>query len=248
MSELNRKVFRGELKEVGETGTFEAVIATLGVIDHDGDIVESGALQGKTASIVPAHQQHTIPLGKVRIEERGQSVVAIGQWNMAIQDAKEWHEALKFDLANPPAVQEWSWGYQVLDAEDAIVDGERIRKIKSVDLIEVSPVLRGASIGTRTLAAKSADRVKLVEQIQAVTKQALAAKTRFEEARKLRQESGREMSRESVAAVLEMSTALAEFRKCVDEVLELAREILPQDEVSRAVAAFAMAEARLTGA
>src|SRR5690606_7104209 len=247
MGDMNRKVFRGELKEVGDAGTFEAIIATLGVVDHDGDIVEPGALAGKVASIVPAHQQHTIPLGRVRIEERGQSVVAIGKWNLEIQGAREWDAALKFDLAHPPAVQEWSWGYQVLDSEDAVINGEHVRKLKSVDLIEVSPVLRGASIGTRTLAAKSADRVKLIEQIQAVTAQAEAAKARFVEARKLRQESGREMSKESIAAVLDMSTSLAEFRKCVDEVMDLAREVLPQDEVSRAVAAFAMAEARLTG-
>lgn len=247
MADMTRKVFRGELKEVGETGTFEAVIATLGVIDHDGDIVEPGALAGKTASIVPAHQQHTIPLGKVRIEERGQAVIALGQWNLEIPAAKEWHAALKFDLANPPSVQEWSWGYSPVEAGADMVNGEHVRRLKNVDLIEVSPVLRGASIGTRTLSAKAADRLKLVEQIQAVTAQTIAAKARFMEARKLRQESGREMSRESIAAVLEMSTELADFRKCVDEVLEMAREVLPQDEVSRAVAAFAMAEARLTG-
>lgn len=246
--EMSRKVFRGELKQVDDAGTFEAVIATLGVIDHDGDIVERGALAGKTAMIVPAHQQHTIPLGKVRIEERGNDVVAVGSFNLSIQAAKEWHEALKFDLAHPPAVQEWSWGYNPVDATMDMVDGERVRRLKNVDFIEASPVLRGASIGTRTLAVKSADRVKLVDELAAVVRVSEAAAARFREARKQRQESGREMSKESIGAVLEMAAALADLQKATAGAMELAREVLPQDEVSRAVAAWAVAEARLTGA
>jgi hypothetical protein len=152
---METKTVRAELKQAGDEGSFEAVIATLGVVDHDGDIVEHGALAGKTASIVGAHQQHTVPLGKVRIEERGDSAIALGKFNLSVSTAKDWHEAIKFDLANPPAVQEWSWGYSPINATRDTLDGEPVRRLLDVDLMEVSPVLRGASIGTRTIGVKA---------------------------------------------------------------------------------------------
>ncbi|MCH9693835.1 MAG: HK97 family phage prohead protease [Gammaproteobacteria bacterium] len=148
------KCLAGSIKRASDTGEFEAVIATLNVIDSDGDIIAPGALDGVSASIVPAHNHSSVPLGKARLHDRGSEVIATGILNLDIEPGEQWHTALKFDLANPPSVQEWSFGYRVLDSEIETRDGEQVRVIKRMDVMEISPVLRGAGVDTRTLAVK----------------------------------------------------------------------------------------------
>lgn len=151
---LERKRFRAEVKAASDAGDFEAVIATLGVIDHDGDMIAPGVFGGAVVSVVPNHDHSSIPLGKARIEERGNLAVAVGKFNLDIRAAKDWYSALKFDLANGDPVQEWSFGFQILQKMDEISDGKRVRVLQRLDTMEVSPVLRGAGMGTRTVAVK----------------------------------------------------------------------------------------------
>lgn len=158
-AEREAKSIMAEFFDVGDddSGEFEAVIATLGVVDSDGDVVESGAFKDVgMVPIQPAHNQGTAALGKVAIEERKDKVVAVGKFNLGTTLGRDWYSAIKFDLAHPPAVQEWSWGYIPLDFKFEERDGDTVRLLERVDLLEVSPVLRGASVGTATLSAKRA--------------------------------------------------------------------------------------------
>ncbi len=152
------KTVGATIKQAGEDGSFEAEIATLGVIDHDGDIVERGAFSGHPIAVLPAHDSSHVPLGKAQIVERGNVAVAEGLLNLEIEAARDWHSSLKFDLEKmQPPVQEWSWGFRIKGPEGARadqVDGQPVRRLISLDEREVSPVLRGASIGTRTLHVK----------------------------------------------------------------------------------------------
>lgn len=152
--QLERKTVGATITKALDDGTFEAAIATFGEVDSDGDIVEPGAFGDRPASVLPAHRSEHVPLGKTRVEERGDVAVAVGRFNLEIAAARDWHSSLKFDLANPPAVQEWSWGYRVLEDRRDTVNGEPVRRLIKVDLREVSPVLRGASVGTGTLSVK----------------------------------------------------------------------------------------------
>ena len=152
---IEHKTIGAVIKQVGDAGKFEAVIATFGVIDSDDDIIESGAFGDATVSVLPAHDSGHVPLGKTKIEERGNLAIAVGQFNMEIEAARDWHSALKFDLANPPAVQEWSWSFSPVKVSFEEIDGHQIRRLIEVDTREVSPVLRGASVGTATLSMKS---------------------------------------------------------------------------------------------
>ena len=169
---VERKTVGATIKQAGDDGTFEAQIATFGEIDRDGDIVESGAFGEATVSVLPAHQAQHVPLGKARIEERGDVAIAVGRFNLEIPAAADWHSALKFDLEHPPAVQEWSWDFRPVESSQDTVDGEPVRRLTKLDVKEVSPVLRGASIGTGTLSVKRLkasgrsdnDRRELLEQ------------------------------------------------------------------------------------
>jgi hypothetical protein len=75
--------------------------------------------------------------------------------NLATQTGKEWHETLKFDLATGQPVQEWSYGFQTLDYAFEQRDGMQVRVLKKLDCDEISPVLRGAGVGTGTLSIKA---------------------------------------------------------------------------------------------
>ncbi len=169
---VERKTVGATIKAAGEGGTFEAVIATLGVVDRDGDIVEPGAFGDATVSVLPSHLAHHVPLGKATIEERGDKAVAVGQFNLDIEAAADWHSALKFDLAHPPSIQQWSWDFRPIEATKDNVDGKAVRRLVQVDTKEVSPVLRGASVGSGTLDVKRLkadgrsdnDRRELLEQ------------------------------------------------------------------------------------
>jgi len=152
---IERKMVGAVLKEAGEDGTFAAAIATFDEIDSDDDIVRPGAFGDLPVSVLPSHRQEHVPLGKTVIEEQGKMAVAVGRFNLEIGAAADWHSSIKFDLANPPAVQEWSWGFRPIEFSFEEIDGRQIRILEKIDLREVSPVLRGASIGTGTLSAKS---------------------------------------------------------------------------------------------
>ena len=101
---IEHKTFRGEIKQLDGEGSFEAVIATLDVVDSDGDIIVAGAFQNATVSVQPAHDSRHVPLGKAKMEDRGDKAVAVGKFNLGVKAASEWHKALKFDLEHPPAI------------------------------------------------------------------------------------------------------------------------------------------------
>ena len=63
---IEHKRFKGEIKQLDGEGSFEAVIATLAVVDADGDIIMPGAFQNARLSVLPAHDSRHIPLGKAK--------------------------------------------------------------------------------------------------------------------------------------------------------------------------------------
>lgn len=136
------------------TGEAEVVIAVLGVVDYDGDVVAPGAIGEQTVPVLPAHNRESIVLGKARTREVGGRVVADIKFNLAVPEAAAWHSVLTFDVENPPAVQEYSWGYEVLRSRPDRRNDRTVRILERVKLDEISMVVRGASIGTTTLAVK----------------------------------------------------------------------------------------------
>lgn len=180
--EIVRKTFRGEIKQLGDDGSFEAVIATLNVVDSDGDIILPGAFQNATVSVLPAHDSRSVMLGKAKMEDRDDKAIAVGKYNLDIPTAKDWHSALKFDLKTPPAIQEWSFAFRIVESSMETRDGEDIRILEKLDVMEVSPVLRGAGVGTITLTAKQ----RFADQLESTLKAAEATLERAMQIAKLR--------------------------------------------------------------
>lgn len=218
-----------------DTGGFEAVIATTGVVDSDGDVIAGGAMEGNTVPILPAHDSSSVPLGKARVEEREDQVVAVGKFNMDIQAAREWFSAIKADLEDPPAKFEYSWGFIPTKFRFEERDDMQVRVIEELDLLEVSPVLRGASVGTGTLSAKErreneaeeaeeaeaedgaeteeekeedADepKLKLVDQVRLAREMAEAAVSRVGELAESRAKQGKHLGDEAVKELLQLGS------------------------------------------
>lgn len=150
-----------KIEKLGEDGTGTARIATLSAVDSDGDTYTAGAFNwpqggGQWAQILPAHDKCSVPLGKAWVYEQGDAALADFSLNLQTQPGQDWYAALKFDLAKGAPIQEWSYGYDVLDAAYEQRGPDQVRVIKRLNVFEISPVLRGAGEGTGTLAIKSA--------------------------------------------------------------------------------------------
>lgn len=153
-----------QLKVVDEAqGQVQAVFSTLNVVDHDGDVTLPGAFGNQNVRI--SAYNHTswagaLPVGKGTISEVGDEAILNGQFFMNIPAARDTFLTVK--ALDDPAM-EWSYGYDVLERsqgkwpqDDA--NGEDVQFLKKLKVFEVSPVLLGAGIDTRTLAAKSGAR------------------------------------------------------------------------------------------
>ena len=145
-----------ELKRLDEDGSGLAKIATLSAIDHDGDTYETGAFGEQPVKVLAGHSWDGVPIGKGRVFEKGDEVFAEFKLNLDTEAGKEWHASLKFDLdkKNGSPLQEWSYGFRVLESVDETRDGNSVRVLKSLEVFEVSPVVKGAGVGTGTVAIK----------------------------------------------------------------------------------------------
>jgi hypothetical protein len=156
---MERKIVRGEIKEAAEgatEGRVVARIATFNAKDADGDITLPGAFGEQTVPMVYGHDWLSMPIGKGRIYEEGDSAIFDGQFNLDIEAGREAFASVKFmgDL------QEWSYGYEVKDYEMT----KDARILKSLGVKEASPVLVGAGSDTQTLLVKSRDNtMNLIE-------------------------------------------------------------------------------------
>lgn len=138
-----------------DQGRVQAVFATFNVKDLDDDVTLPGAFQTGAPVRISAFN-HTswggaLPVGKGTISETDAGAVLDGQFFMNTQAGRDTFETVK----QMGELQEWSYGYDILESSEGQLDGETVTFLKSLVVYEVSPVLLGAGIETRTLALKA---------------------------------------------------------------------------------------------
>lgn len=149
------------IDSVDEAGEGLARLAQLSAVDSDGDTYAPGAFSwkaggGQWVQMIPAHNRRAMPFGKAWVYEEGDWALAKFYLNLGTVAGREWYSALKFDLEKGLSVQEWSFGYNVIDADFQIRRDGAVRVLKRLDVDEFSPVLRGAGVNTGTIGLKSA--------------------------------------------------------------------------------------------
>lgn len=220
-----RKVFQTTFSKAADDGTVEAIIATLNVKDKDGDVTLPGFFGTQEIVMLPAHDWQHIPLGKGILSEDGNRAIARFTMNLEIESAREWHSALKFDLAKGKPLQQWSYGFDILDGASKVgeFEGNTVRFLGPVNnapgskVFEASPVLVGAGEGTQTLSVKSADEEpqKLSDQAEAVRVAAVALAERGKSLADLRAKDGRSVSAESRERLASVAGALMDAAKAL---------------------------------
>lgn len=241
---LERKTIAGTRLKANDAGSGTAEIATLNVIDSDGDVTLPGAFGTQHVKMIPAHDWQHVPIGKAKIREDGDKVLADFHLNLEIEAARDWHASLKHDLATDPPLQEWSYGFGIVEASFGDFDGQEVRFLKKLKVSEISPVLLGAGVGTHTIAIKEASgqSLKLADHIAEASKAVDDVLERLRKAQAVRMADGRDLSPDRYAELGDMEKALQEVVATTKAITDLLKRGPEKEEISEDEAAFILAE------
>lgn len=145
-----------EIKDA-DKGEVEAIIATTETVDRDHEVILKGAIPDgakvKLSGYGHGAMFGEMPVGKGTLHNDGSKVIFRGKFFISTPRGREAFDTLKEFGSD----QEWSFGFRVLDAENASEEWLKqgaFRVLKKLEPFEVSPVLLGAGIGTRTIKIK----------------------------------------------------------------------------------------------
>jgi len=239
MQNIERKTFTGIELKADKPGSFTARIATLNVIDKDGDVTLPGAFPADKTILISAYMHGSwmgeLPVGKGVIIEKGEEVLVEGEFNLNTETGKEHYETLKF----APDLSEWSYGYLVLavDEDSEWNDNPKVyRVLKQLDVFEASPVLRGAGVNTALLAIKNdkmgttyADHMETV--LAAVTDLVDRTKSLAD----LRRKEGRDLSPTNLERIAGLRKAIDELASELDQLAKAEPENQSEGEGKKAL-------------
>lgn len=141
-----------------DRGEVSAVFSTFNVIDKDGDVTLPGAIKDGTEVVISAygHSSHgelgaKLPVGKGVIRTTETEAILEGKFFLDTTAGRDTFNVVK----HLGSTQEWSYSLQDVIAKRGEFNGQQVRFLEAINTIkEVSPVLIGAGVGTRTLDVK----------------------------------------------------------------------------------------------
>lgn len=156
---ITRKALESfELKDA-DKGEVEAIVATLGVVDRDREVITHDAIKNGSKVTMSGYGHDAVfgatPVGKGALHVEENKLVFRGK----LFKTPRGQETLSV-LKEMGTDQEWSFGFRVLGSEVPDEDWQKkgaMRILTKLSAFEVSPVLIGAGIGTQTVSAKQAD-------------------------------------------------------------------------------------------
>lgn len=131
------------LKSLSEQGEFVATIAAFNHVDLDGDVTLPGAFpEGKRVQIAQwGHDWGSLPYGTAELRAADGEQQAHGKFNLDTSHGRDAYYTVKA----AQDIQEWSYGFNIVEAEYGQFDGQEVRFLKRLDVAEISPVMRGAA-------------------------------------------------------------------------------------------------------
>lgn len=154
---MNTKSFTGFQVKDAAKGEFRAVFSTFNVVDSDGDVTLPGAFEDGTEVRISAYGHASwggvLPVGKGVVHSDQKEAWVDGQFFMNTAHGKDTF----LTVEAMGGLQEWSYSVEPTNYSFGEFEGRQVQfleKLKGPQ--EVSPVLAGAGVGTRTLAIKSA--------------------------------------------------------------------------------------------
>lgn len=150
------KAITVEIKDA-DKGEIEAVFATFDVKDKDGDVTLPGAFEEGAEVLISAYGHSSwggqLPVGKGVIKTTAKDARLVGKFFLNTTAGREHFSVMK-ELG---AQQEWSYGFDVKGTGEVTPEMEQngvYRVLTALKVHEVSPVLLGAGIDTRTVITK----------------------------------------------------------------------------------------------
>lgn len=153
---MNKSTTLELVKDDGaKEGAVRALFATMNVIDHDNDVTLPGAFtNGEVVRIASyGHKLHELPVGDGVIFADDERAIMNGEFYLETTAGKDTYLTVK--RQSEKGLQEWSYEYDILDAEPGTLNGQPVQFLKSLKVHGVTPVYLGAGIGTETLDIKS---------------------------------------------------------------------------------------------
>ncbi|MFI2375636.1 HK97 family phage prohead protease [Streptomyces sp. NPDC018964] len=136
-------------------GTVTAMFSVYGNIDHDGDVVTPGAFTDGQEVVISAYNHSSwgpnLPVGKGVIRTGSSGGALVEATFFKSQAAQDTLEVIR-ELG---PLQQWSFGFNILDYSHGDQNGTAVRFLKSLDVFEVSPVLRGSNSAAHTVETSS---------------------------------------------------------------------------------------------
>lgn len=141
-------------------GVVTVAFAQLNVIDHDADVTIPGAFEpGQKVKVCQTGHAHGIRVAGagtiVGEQEIDGALWAVAELKFFLntEAGREEYATIKA-LDELGHTQEFSYGYDILEAAPGQMDGRSVQILKRLSAYEISPVLRGAGIGTHQLSVK----------------------------------------------------------------------------------------------
>ena len=238
--------------KLDEAGAVTVAFSRLNAIDSDTDVTFPGALPAGKAVPMSAYG-HTswdgaLPVGKGTIREQGDLGILDGAFFMDTDQGRNAYNTVKA-MAD---LQEWSYGYAVLDGGPGTFDGKRVRELRKLDVFEVSPVLKGAGVGTSTLAIKSGAPGSETPYAEHASwlREAVAAFVERSDARiEMRSKEGRKLSSADRDMLTAMRDEMRQMGMHADELDEMLMATDPNkaDNIRRATIEVLLGSARANG-
>ena len=209
---ITKRLGQVEIKDA-DKGEVSAVFSRFDVIDKDGDVTVPEALEDGAPVRISAYGHKSweglLPVGKGVIRTTDTEAILEGRFFLNTTAGRDTFETVK-EMGD---LQEWSYGFDIVKHSFEERDGKQIRVLEKARVHEVSPVLLGAGVDTRTLAVKGVDPLKFGEEAQAVVAAVAALADRAADVMAKRAEKGKGLGADS-AALLELVNA--ELKRLAD--------------------------------
>ncbi len=157
---MDSKRLRSVEIKSADRGEVQAVFATYNVVDDDGDVTLPGAFKDGADVAISAYghgswpqRGNVPPVGRGTIKTTGTEAMLDGKFFLKTAGGRDAFELVK----EMGPLQEWSYGYDILASAPGEVDGKSVQYLQALDVHEVSPVLKGSGVNTRTLGVKEGE-------------------------------------------------------------------------------------------
>lgn len=233
---MRTKTFREVRVKDAAQGIVEAVFATLGVKDKDGDVAYKSSFDDGAPVVLSAYQHGSwggaLPYGYGTIKVSDTEAVAECQFLMDTAHGRDAFLTIK--ALGEQGLQEWSYSLHDVKSSRGELNGEKVNVLDHIRVKEVSPVMEGAGIDTRVLSTKSTsgddeatDEVgpaasyapkgaSFSEHTTAVLAAVEALTVRASEVVALRVEKGKSISDTSAGQLKQLDDALMALRQVID--------------------------------